>query len=101
MELFVWSVLSLQVQTNERYIEVTGASEIEIVPGKIHYVTDIREYFEEYKSCRKSVFNYVLMTAASREMLDEPPISHKKNYTANFTFILLPGLLYRSSVQIS
>ena len=32
------------------------------------------------------------MTAASREMLDEPPISHKKNYTANFTFILLPGL---------
>lgn len=48
------SVLSLQVQTNERYIEVTGASEIEIVPDKIHYVTDIREYFEEYKSCRKS-----------------------------------------------
>ncbi len=49
------SVLSLQVQTNERYIEVTGASEIEIVPDKIHYVTDIRKYFEEYKSCRKSV----------------------------------------------
>ena len=48
------SVLSLQVQTNERYIEVTGASEIEIVPDKIHYVADIREYFEEYKSCRKS-----------------------------------------------
>lgn len=49
------SVLSLQVQTNERYIKVTGASEIEIMPGKIHYVTDIREYFEEYKSYRKSV----------------------------------------------
>jgi len=41
------SVLSLQAQTNERYIEVTGTSEIEIVPDKIHYLIEIREYFEE------------------------------------------------------
>lgn len=39
--------LSLQAQTNERYIEVTGTSEIEIVPDKIHYIIEIREYFEE------------------------------------------------------
>lgn len=39
--------LSLQAQTNERYIEVTGTSEIEIVPDKIHYLIEIREYFEE------------------------------------------------------
>lgn len=38
---------SLQAQTNERYIEVTGTSEIEIVPDKIHYLIEIREYFEE------------------------------------------------------
>lgn len=38
---------SLQAQTNERYIEVTGTSEIEIVPDKIHYIIEIREYFEE------------------------------------------------------
>ena len=45
------SVLSLQAQTNEqaneRYIEVTGTSEIEIAPDKIHYLIEIREYFEE------------------------------------------------------
>ena len=41
------TVLSLQAQTNECYIEVTGTSEIEIVPDKIHYLIEIREYFEE------------------------------------------------------
>ena len=30
-----------------RYIEVTGTSEIEIVPDRIHYIIEIREYFEE------------------------------------------------------
>lgn len=34
-------------KTTERYIEVTGTSEIEIVPDKIHYIIEIREYFEE------------------------------------------------------
>lgn len=41
------TVFSLQAQTNERYIEVTGTSEIGIVPDKIHYLVEIREYFEE------------------------------------------------------
>lgn len=40
--------LSLQAQqVSERYIEVTGTSEIEIVPDKIHYIIEIQEYFEE------------------------------------------------------
>ena len=39
--------LSLQAQTNGRYIEVTGTSEMEIVPDKIHYLIEIREYFKE------------------------------------------------------
>ena len=34
-------------QTKDRYIEVTGTSEIEIVPDKIHYLIEIREYFVE------------------------------------------------------
>lgn len=41
------ATLSLQAQTNGRYIEVTGTSEIEIVPDKIHYLIEIREYFKE------------------------------------------------------
>ena len=52
MKLFALAIslltaISLQAQTNERYIEVTGISEIEIVPDKIHYLIEIREYFEE------------------------------------------------------
>lgn len=40
--------VALQAQeTNGRYIEVTGTSEIEIVPDKIHYLIEIREYFAE------------------------------------------------------
>ena len=30
-----------------RYIEVTGTSEVEIVPDEIHFVIGIKEYFEE------------------------------------------------------
>ena len=41
-------VLTAQAQeVNEHYIEVTGTSEIEIMPDKIHYLIEIREYFKE------------------------------------------------------
>ena len=30
-----------------RYIEVTGTSEVEIVPDEIHYIIEIKEYFAE------------------------------------------------------
>ena len=43
-----FAACTLQAQeVNDRYIEVTGSSEIEIVPDKIHYLIEIREYFEE------------------------------------------------------
>lgn len=50
LSVFIISLLvtlSLQAQTNERYIEVTGTSEMEIIPDKIHYLIEIREYFKE------------------------------------------------------
>ena len=50
LSVFIISLLvtlSLQAQTNERYIEVTGTSEMEIVPDEIHYLIEIREYFKE------------------------------------------------------
>ena len=34
-------------ESSQRYIEVSGTSEIEIVPDKIHYIIEIKEYFEE------------------------------------------------------
>ena len=42
------TALPLQAQVeNNRYIEVTGTSEIEIVPDEIHYIIEIKEYFAE------------------------------------------------------
>ena len=44
----LFTAMSLSAQeADERYIEVTGTSEIEIVPDKIHYLIEIREYFKE------------------------------------------------------
>lgn len=46
--IFFFMALTVQAQEiNERYVEVTGTSEIEIVPDKIHYIIEIREYFKE------------------------------------------------------
>lgn len=47
LTMAMMAAFSVQAQTNERYIEVTGTSEIEMVPDKIHYLIEIREYFEE------------------------------------------------------
>ena len=41
------SAVSLHAQDKGRYVEVTGNSEIEIVPDKIHFIIEIREYFVE------------------------------------------------------
>lgn len=55
----VLSTLSLRAQTEEnRYIEVTGTSEMEIVPDEIHCIIEIKEYFEEeFDGVSKSI-NY-------------------------------------------
>ena len=41
------AAVSLHAQDKGRYVEVTGNSEIEIVPDKIHFIIEIREYFVE------------------------------------------------------
>lgn len=44
----IWNAFSLQAQkTDGHYIEVTGTSEIEVVPDEIHYIIEIKEYFKE------------------------------------------------------
>lgn len=45
--LFWITIFPLKAQMNDRYIEVTGTSEVEIIPDKIHYIIEIQEYFEE------------------------------------------------------
>ena len=64
--LVVLSILPLQAQTEERYIEVTGTSEIEIVPDKIHYIIEIKEYC---KRLSKYIFysSFSLLTFATKK----------------------------------
>ena len=50
--LTLFAACTLQAQVvNDRYNEVTGTSEIEIVRDKIHYLIEIREYFEVPCKC--------------------------------------------------
>lgn len=50
--IFMFIPFPLPAQVGERYIEVTGTSEIEVVPDRIHYVIEIRE------SSKKSLMAY-------------------------------------------
>ena len=45
--LLVCSTAFSQEADNAKYIEVTGASEITLVPDEIHYLIEIKEYWEE------------------------------------------------------
>lgn len=46
--LTAFIIIPTQAQTdNGHYIEVTGTSEIEIAPDKIHYIIELKEYFLE------------------------------------------------------
>lgn len=48
--LFLFSMqngISFAQEDRDKYIEVTGTSEIEIVPDEIHYIIEIKEYWEE------------------------------------------------------
>lgn len=60
LTLAVLAIMPLQAQTDNRYIEVTGTSEIEIVPDKIHYIIEIREYFEEALKAAKRKAAYLV-----------------------------------------
>lgn len=65
------AVSSQAQETDGRYIEVTGTSEIEIVPDKIHYVIEIREYFEEEFDGKSKPENYrtkVPLSAIERDL---------------------------------
>lgn len=45
--LFAWSIVADAQESDGRYIEVTGSSEIEVVPDEIHFLITIKEYWEE------------------------------------------------------
>lgn len=47
LALCAWSIVADAQESSERYIEVTGSSEIEVVPDEIHFLIQIKEYWEE------------------------------------------------------
>ena len=52
--LFASSILANAQESDERYVEVTGSSEIEVVPDEIHFLIQIKEYWEEEEYTGKS-----------------------------------------------
>ena len=45
--LFAWSIVVNAQESDGRYVEVTGSSEIEVVPDEIHFLIQIKEYWQE------------------------------------------------------
>lgn len=46
--MFLVCSVIIHAQDNDgKYIEVTGSSEIEVIPDEIHYLIEIKEYWEE------------------------------------------------------
>ncbi|MSL97179.1 SIMPL domain-containing protein, partial [Escherichia coli] len=39
--LFTWSIVVNAQESDGRYVEVTGSSEIEVVPDEIHFLVQI------------------------------------------------------------
>lgn len=57
-------------ESDGRYVEVTGSSEIEVVPDEIHFLVQIKEYWqEEYtgKSKKRRRFSYESAIGNDRE----------------------------------
>lgn len=47
LALFAWSIVTDAQESDGRYIEVTGSSEVEVVPDEIHFLIAIKEYWAE------------------------------------------------------
>lgn len=45
--LLTWSLVADAQESEGRYIEVTGSSEIDVVPDEIHFLITIKEYWAE------------------------------------------------------
>lgn len=45
--LCMYAAVAYGQTSSEKYIEVTGTSEVTIVPDEIHYIVEIKEYWEE------------------------------------------------------
>ena len=56
--LLVCSTAFSQEADNAKYIEVTGTSEITLVPDEIHYLIEIKEYWEEEFDGKSKPENY-------------------------------------------
>ena len=56
--LLVCSTAFSQDSDNAKYIEVTGTSEITLVPDEIHYLIEIKEYWEEEFDGKSKPENY-------------------------------------------
>ena len=70
-------------QENGRYIEVTGTSEIEIVPDKIHYIIEICEYFEEEFDGKSKPEEYRTKVSLERIEQDLRTVLHAAGVSPN------------------
>ena len=81
--LMLTTFLLYAQQENGRYIEVTGTSEIEIVPDKIHYIIEICEYFEEEFDGKSKPEEYRTKVSLERIEQDLRTVLHAAGVSPN------------------
>ena len=64
--LCVWSVVADAQESERRYIEVTGSSEIEVVPDEIHLLIQIKEYWKEEFVPKSKPEDYKTLKSATK-----------------------------------
>ena len=74
--LWLGGIVSLSAQepdVNARYIEVTGSSEIEIIPDEIHFMITIKEFWQEEFEAKSKPEDYktkVTITEIERYLMN-------------------------------
>ena len=68
--LFTWSIVVNAQESDGRYVEVTGSSEIEVVPDEIHLLIQIKEYWKE-EFCARSPSRKIYKTKVPLEWIEK------------------------------
>ncbi len=64
--LMVFSLSNLMAQSQNRYIDVSGTAEIEVEADEIHFMINIKEYWEEEFQKRKEFKDYKSKVSISK-----------------------------------
>ena len=73
--LFAWSMVVNAQESDGKYIEVTGSSEIEVVPDEIHFLIQIKEYWQEEYTGKSNKEEYTGKSKKEEDFRTKVPLA--------------------------